>query len=206
MYTNNIFVHAGSEASTKYPHPKSFCKITKLYFDAKGLKYHLSDHGITVIIPENAVNENATFEIGVYPFDAYQFPDGYRLVSPVFWIDTSLPLQLPMEVYVPHFVHLQTEEDTKKLCCFLASDESFISSGLLKFREQIPCNFKPRTSYGEILSNHFCSGCILEKLLRNSNRLPLMYRVTSVFPKDLYQEAWTVAIVFSYGLPFCLKV
>ena len=120
---NVILIHTGGK---QFPNPETFCIVTTLNFDEKGLKYHLSDQGITVIIPENAVNNDATFKIGVYPFDAYQFPDGYRLVSPVFWIDTSLPLQQPMEVYVPHFVDVQTEEDTKRLCCFLASDESFI--------------------------------------------------------------------------------
>ena len=41
MHTNNKFVHAGSEPSTRYSHPKSFCKITKLCFDEEGLKFHL---------------------------------------------------------------------------------------------------------------------------------------------------------------------
>ena len=127
-------------------------------------------------------------------------------MSPVFWIDTSLPLQLPMEVYVPHFVDVQTEEDTKRLCCFLASDESFMSSGLLKFTDKVPCKPKPRTFYCKIVLNRFCSGCILEELDGKLMSLPLSYYITRVFPKDFYQNVWTADIVFSYALPSCLEV
>ena len=65
---------------------KSIRTIYKVNFDKNGLKYHLSNHGITVIIPENAVDRDALLRIGVYYVDLFQFPHGYRLVSDVFWI------------------------------------------------------------------------------------------------------------------------
>ena len=72
----------------RFQNPKSFRKIYEFEFNETGLKHHLPNHGITVIIPENAVDGKAILCIGVYYGDSFQFPAGHRLVSDVFWIDS----------------------------------------------------------------------------------------------------------------------
>ena len=185
--------------------PESFRTISELNFDARGLKYHMSDHGITVIIPENAVTTETLLSIGVYYVNSFQLPEGHRLVSEVFWIKTSVPLQKSAELYVPHFVKVRAEEDTNKLGFFMAPD---VSTEGIQTLTEVPansCSFEPGCSYGKLVMKHFCSGCILERIDRNG--LPLLYLITRVFPNDSDEsKRWTADIVFSYALNSCLKV
>ena len=183
--------------------------MSKVKFDVKGLKYHMPDHGITVIIPENAVDAEAQICIGIYYTEPSQLPQGYRLVSEVFWIETSVCLQKCVELYVPHFVEIRNESDSKKLSFFMASDESYISSGVLDFIESPTnsCTFEPGNCYGKVVLDHFCSGCILQN--EDVDKLPLRYCITRILPNDSHScthEKWKTDFVFSYALPACLKV
>ena len=157
----------------KFQNPKSFRRIYGFEFDKTGLKQHLPNHGITVIIPENAVDGKAILRIGVYYIDSFQFLEDHRLVSDVFWIDSSIPLHetATVQLYMPHCV---MKSDSKNLKFFLAPDESFKRSGVLKFIEanKHAYSFEP-DNYGKIMMNHFCSGCILEK--KENGGLPLEY-------------------------------
>ena len=182
--------------------------MSKVKFDARGLKYHMPDHGITVIIPENAVDAEAQMCIGIYYIEPSQLPQCHRLVSEVFWIETSVHLQKCVELYVPHFAEVRNENDSKKLSFFMTSDESYMSSGVSEFVEA-PNNytFEPGSCYGKVVLDHFCSGCILENV--DVDKLPLKYYVTRIFPNDsdsCTREKWKADFVFSYALPTCLKV
>ena len=187
------------------PNPESFRTIFQVNFDARGLKYHMSDHGITVIIPENAVTTETILSIGVYYVNSFQLPKGHRLVSEVFWIKTSAPLQRNAELYVPHFVNVRDEKDSNKLGFFMASD---VSSDAVQTLTEVPaknCSFEPESNYGKLVMEHFCSGCILEKI--DGSGLPLRYFVTKAFPNNSDEsERWTADLVFSYALTFCRKV
>ena len=187
--------------------PKSFRKIYEFEFDKTGLKHHLPNHGITVIIPEDAVDRDALLRIGVYYVDLFQFPEDHRLVSDVFWIDISVPLhkKAAVQLYIPHYVMIKNKGDTQNLRFFLAPDEPFKKSGVFKFTEanKQSYSFEP-DNYGKLVMNHFCSGCILEK--RESSGLPLEYLVTRVIPTDRDKPSWNADFVFSYALPTCQKV
>ena len=186
-----------------------FRTMSKVKFDARGLKHHMPDHGITAIIPENAVDAEAQMCIGIYYTGPSQLPQGYRLVSDVFWIETSVCLQKCVELYVPHFVEIRNENESKKLSFFMTSDESDMNSGVSVFVE-VPtnsCTFEPGSCYGKVVLDHFCSGCILENVY--VDKLPLRYCITRIFPNDsdsCTREKWKANFVFSYALPTCLKV
>ena len=169
----------------------------------------MPDHGITVIIPENAVDTEAQISIGIYYTEPAQFPQGYRRVSEVFWIETSIRLRKCVELYVPHFAEISNENDGKKLSFFMTSDESDMSSSVSEFIE-VPtnsCTFEPGSCYGKVVLDHFWSGCILENV--DVNKLPVKYCITKVFPIDsrsCTHEMWKADFVFSYALPTSLKV
>ena len=192
-----------------YHEPSSFRTLCDFEFDKSGLKCHLSDHGITIIIPENAINEDeAILHVGVYYVDSFQFPEGYRLVSEVFWIDNNIPLHKNVNFYMPHFVRIKKKNDTRKLKFFLASDESFRNYGVFNFTDAAPNHqyyFELDACYGKLVLNHFCSGCILEKI-DSSDLLPLEYLVTSIFPINRNRPSWTADFVFSYAVPTCREV
>ena len=170
----------------------------------------MTDHGITVIIPENAVTTEALLSIGVYYVNLFQLPKDHRLVSEMFWIKTSVPLKRNAELYVPHFVNVKDEKDSNKLGFFMASDVSTDDVQTLMMYK-VPaksCSFEPESSYGKLVVNHFCSGCILEEV-PDSNGLPLQYLITRVFPTDSEKctsEKWMAEFVFSYALKSCLTV
>ena len=187
--------------------PESFRTFSKVRFDRRGLKYHLSDHGITVIIPENAVDGDALLCIGVYYVDLFQFPEDHRLVSDVFWIDSNVPLQKHVELHIPHFVKIENENNTHGLHFFLASDMSYLSSGVMKFIQapRSTYSFEHKAYSGKLVLNHFCSGCIMEKLTNDA--LPMQYLITRVLPKDCETDlTWAVDFVFTYALPSCQRV
>ena len=202
-------INAG-ETPKQNPEPlELFRTMFKVNFDATGLKYHMPDHGIIVSIPENAVDAEAQICIGIYYTEPSQLPQGYRLVSEVFWIETSVCLQKCVELYVPHFAEIRNELDSNKLNFFMTSDESYKSSGISELVEAPTnsCTFEPGSCYGKVVLDHFCSGCILENV--NVDKLPLKYHVTRIFPNDsesCTHEKWKVEFVFSYALPACLKV
>ena len=187
--------------------PESFRTLSEVRFDRRGLKYHMSDYGITVIIPENAVDGDALLRIGVYYIDSFQFPEDHRLVSDVFWIDSNVPLQRAVELYVPHFAKIENKNNACKLHFFLSSDMSYLSSGVMKFL-QAPRNsysFATKAHNGRLILNHFCSGCIMKKVTEDA--LPLQYLITRVLPKDCETNlTWAVDFVFTYALPSCQKV
>ena len=196
----------GSTLATQHQlNPESFRLMSKIKFDVRGLKHHLSDHGITVIIPENAVHGEGVLSIGVYYANSFQFPPQHRLVSAVFWIDCSVCLLKQVELYVPHFVKI-AKSDTNKLSFFLASDEFYMHSGVLKFNRapSHSYSFDPESSYGKLMMDHFCSGCILEK--QSGDDLPLQYLLTCVLPNDCDKPSWTADFVFSYPRSMCRKV
>ena len=166
----------------------------------------MSDHGITVIIPENAVTTEAQLNIGVYYVNTFQLPESHRLVSEVFWIKTSVPLQKSAELYVPHFVKVRDDNDSKKLEFFMAPDLSTEDVQTLTKVAENTSIFEPESCYGKLVMEHFCSGCILERIDSNE-LLPLRYLVTQVFPKDFRKlENWRAEFVFSYALKPCLMV
>ena len=168
----------------------------------------MSDHGITVIIPENTVTTEALLSIGVYYINSFQIPEDHRLVSEVFWIKTSVPLQQNIELYVPHFVKIRDENDSNKLGFFMASDVS--TKGTQTLMEAVPANtnsFEPGSCYGKLVVDHFCSGCILERIDENGLSLHMHFFITVVFPNGYKEkEKWKADIVFSYALKSCLKV
>ena len=208
LIINRSRLHATSFAELQQnSDPESFRTISRVNFDARGLKYHMSDHGITVIIPENAVTTETLLSIGVYYVNSFQLPKGHRLVSEVFWIKTSAPLQKKAELYVPHFVTVRDENDSKKLAFFMASDVSTKDTQILM---EVPANtnsFEPGNCYGKLVMDHFCSGCILEEIDGNGLPLCMKYLITVVFPNNSEEERkWRVDIVFSYALNTCFKV
>ena len=172
-------------------------------FNERGVKYHSTEHGITIIIPEDAVSGKARLQVGVALVGPFRFPENYTPVSAVAWINTSVPLQKHAELHMPYFVLLQDEEDTKELSFFLAFDQP---NGEFEFTEvpHYPSSFKPGSSYGTLWVDHFCSGCILNK--KGAKKQMCQYYIARVLPNDRAQNEWATEIVISYNLLSCIKV
>ena len=119
-------------------------------------------------IPEGTIPEGQrlTIDVGVALFGPFQFPEGLRPVSPVFWVcirdNASLQFPKPATVTIPHFLNLENDDDIQSLgLTFLKADHNTDPEGVLKF---FPSNgkisFQPSSKFGVLQTSHFCSLCI----------------------------------------------
>ena len=58
-------------------YPGIFSEAASLEFDEWGLQYHYAEHGITIIIPEDAVSGKARLRVGVALVGPFHFHDNY---------------------------------------------------------------------------------------------------------------------------------
>ena len=82
-------------------------QFSRIEFDQRGLFYHSEEHGVTVIIPENAVKSHSSILIQVSRFwPNFKCADEgyYEPVSPFVYIYTDDELSEFAQVYIPHYV------------------------------------------------------------------------------------------------------
>ena len=83
-----------------------FENLTPLTVTTTGLVHHCSQYGVTLIIPEGAIEHTATVWFGVCLFsDKFKFEDDYIPVSPIVWIYINCQLIKPAEIYLPHHIN-----------------------------------------------------------------------------------------------------
>ena len=87
----------------------------------QGIEYNDEWNDFTLKIPQGAIpeGESLTIDIGVALYGPFQYPEGLRPVSPVFWICVGdknyFHFLKPVEVTIPHFLTLDGEEDVQSL-------------------------------------------------------------------------------------------
>ena len=121
-------------------------------------------------IPDGAIPEGMrlTVDVGVALFGPFQFPEGLRPVSPVFWVcvrdHENFEFSKPVTVTIPHFLELENDDDIQSFgLTFLKADHK-MSEGQYKFQ---PLNgkmdFKTSKRFGVLQTTHFCSLCIASR-------------------------------------------
>ena len=122
-------------------------------------------------IPEGAIPEEMrlTVDVGVALFGPFQFPEGLRPVSPVFWVcvldNENFEFSKLITVTIPHFLELENDDDKQSLgLTFLKADHNKNSERQYEFQ---PLNgkmdFKTSKRFGVLQTTHFCSLCIASK-------------------------------------------
>ena len=90
-----------------------FCKqsdlleeVMEFHFTHKGGSHHCCKHGVTFIVPPDAVSQEvkATLTYGIALCVPFEFPPGSIPVSPMVCIDINVALLKPIEVRLPHYV------------------------------------------------------------------------------------------------------
>ena len=81
----------------------------------EGLTHTISDHDVTITIPEGAVSKGDTvhFELGVSLYGPFRFPENVRPISPVIWLcllEEDYDLKQTFEIHVPHFLMHLTKQ------------------------------------------------------------------------------------------------
>ena len=135
---------------------------------SEGRKFTDDVNDFSLEILEGAIpeGERLTIDVGVALFGPFQFPEGLRPVSPMFWVcvrdNPNFQFSKPVKVTIPHFLNLENDENIKSLgLTFLKANHNTDPKRVLNF---LPTDgkihFQPSSKFGVLQTNHFCSLCI----------------------------------------------
>ena len=135
---------------------------------SEGRKFIDDVNDFSLEIPEGAIpeGERLTVDVGVALFGPFQFPEGLRPVSPVFWVcvrdNPNFQFSKPVTVTIPHFLDLDNDEDIQSLgLTFLKAEHNKNSDGLYEFQPTSgEMDFRSLAKHGILQTTHFCSLCI----------------------------------------------
>ena len=164
--------------------------------------YHCSQYGVTLIIPEGAVQESATVWFGACLFsDKFKFGD-YVPVTPVVWVHIDRKLDKCAELYIPHDVAISSEANLQQFTLLTAHDDD--CSDVISFQQNYGSQVQVSLGLFKILSPHFCSNCIaIQK--RKYKSIPRRYLIARADKKNGSREL-VVEFTFLCQQKGCKKV
>ena len=182
----------------------TFGELQKLSLDTSGLVYHCSEYGVTLIIPEGAVQESATVWFGACLFsDKFKFGD-YVPVTPIVWVHIDQKLNKCAELYIPHDLAISGEANLQQFTILTARDNS--CSNVLNFYENYRSQIQvtPEFKNFKISSSHFCSNCVAVQK-RMYKAIPRRYLIARADKKNGSREL-LVQFIFLCQQKGCKKV
>ena len=167
--------------------------------------YHCSQYGVTLIIPEGAVQESTTVWFGACLFsDKFNFGD-YVPVTPIVWVHIDRKLDKCAELYIPHDVVISSSEaNLQQFTILTAHDDD--RSDIISFQE----NYKSQLQVASglqifnILSPHFCSNCVAVQK-RMYKTIPRRYLIARA-DKKIGSRELLVQFIFLCQQKGCKKV
>lgn len=136
-----------------------FGELQELPVDSSGLVYHNSEYGVTLIIPEGALQQSATVWFGACLY-SYKFKFGdYVPVTPIVWVHIDQKLHKCAELHIPHDIAISSEQDLQQFTVLTADDDDY--SEEINFQHHSPIitqlNFLQVFTFERL---HFCSNCV----------------------------------------------
>ena len=178
-----------------------------------GRHYYDEANDFSLEIPEGAIpeGESITIDIGVALYGPFQYPEGLRPVSPVFWLcvrdKKSFCFLKPVTVTIPHFLNLKNQDDIESLgLSFLKGDHKLSSQKAYQFQNtgRNPL-FKLHKQHGVLETTHFCYLCLCAnisiELFRNAS-----FCVYAVIPRVISpREPSYIYFFVTFLLPTCIR-
>ena len=180
---------------------------------SQGIEYNDEWNDFTLKIPQGAIpeGESLTIDIGVALYGPFQYPEGLRPVSPVFWICVRdkkyFHFLKPVEVTLPHFLTLDGEEDVQSLgLAFLKGDHEMGWKQKTHFQQaEGTALFRPGSDCGVLHTHHFCYLCITSKISKETIR-KAKFCIFATIPRVVADHKTIYAYFFvSFFLKTCLK-
>ena len=159
----------GITSSEECLHHKFMTPISTLTnITSEGITFTDKTNDFSMEIPEGAIPEGVrlTIDMGVALFGPFQFPEGLRPVSPVFWVcvrdQKNFEFSKPVTVTIPHFLELENDDDIQSLgLTFLKAYHDTNVEQMYQFRKTDgKMTFVLRKRFGLLQITHFCSLCI----------------------------------------------
>ena len=103
--------------------------------------------------------------IGVALYGPFQYPEGLRPVSPVFWLCVHYFVLWSQSVTIPHFLHLENHDDIESLrLTFLKGDHEMNPQQMYHFQQADgDALLEPLKDHGALQTTHLCYMCISSK-------------------------------------------
>ena len=178
-----------------------------------GRWYYDEHNDFGLEIPAGAIpeGESITIDIGVALYGPFQYPEGLRPVSPVFWVcvrdQNHFQFLKPVKVTIPHCLNVECHDDIESLgLSFLKGDHEMNPQQMYQFQQaEGDVLIEPLKKYGVILTTHFCSLCIsckdTMKLIEKAH-----FCLYSVIPHVISPDEPSFAYFFiTFLLKTCLK-
>ena len=178
-----------------------------------GRRYDDEHNDFGLEIPAGAIpkGESITIDIGVALYGPFQYPEGLRPVSPVFWVcardQNHFQFSKPVKVTIPHCLNLESHDDIESLgLTFLKGDHEMNPQQMYQLQPaEGDVLIEPLKKYGVIQTTHFCSLCIsckdAMKLIKKAH-----FCLYSVIPRVISPDEPSFAYFFiTFLLTACLK-
>ncbi len=189
------------------PHSKErFCQANyvnsseEVTLDCSGGRYRNEDHDIELHVPQFAVpdGQQITVKITVSLSYSLQLQSGLRPVSPIVELcvvdNTHFKFTKPVKIILPHFLSVTSQNDLQ----FVKADH-----GEKQFKQSDgKAFFEAGSSYGTLLTNHFCHFCIASGIESTSK---VNFRLIRITPKNP-SVTWRAQYCVTYFLQTCLTV
>ena len=141
--------------------------LSQCTYDGRWYYDEHNDFGLE--IPAGAIpeGESITIDIGVALYGPFQYPEGLRPVSPVFWVcirdRKDFQFLKPVKLIIPHCLELKQYDDIKSLgLTFLKGDHEMNSQQMYQFQPaEGDVLIDPLKIHAVIKITHFCSLCLL---------------------------------------------
>ena len=177
-----------------------------------GRRYYDEHNDFGLEIPAGAIpeGESITIDIGVALYGPFQYPEGLRPVSPVFWVcvrdQNHFQFLKPVKVTIPHCLNLESHDDIESLgLTFLKGDHEMNPQQMYQFQQaEGDVLIEPLKEYGVIKTTHFCSQCIAgqvtEELMKKAS-----FCISAVLPTTI-SGTESAYFFITFLLKACLDV
>ena len=142
------------------------------------------------------------------PFGPFEFPDGYKPVSPIVWLcSTQKKFQKDLEIVLPHCSSSNVYEgENLTHFTFLKADHKRIrkASGQEMFQfNEAGAQSLINNSYGTLRTSHFCFYCVGVYTRQFTEQANFCVTVARPFATSM---KYTISICLTLDLPTCTKV
>ena len=178
--------------------------INVVSFDENGGTFCAAEHGVTVTVPSGAVPSGivAEMKFAAATIVPVKFFNDVLPVSAIIWLCMNVKLQKPIQLQMPHFVNIKTENQARSLQ-FTKSDSHNVPTMKVIKGGTFPIG----ESYGTIEIDHFCYYCITTSV-KVENIPQNLYRIIAIkeAQPNVASNLWNIHICVIPLLPTCLKV
>ena len=178
----------------------------------EGRYYHNDHNDFSLEIPAGAipVGESIIIDIGVALYGPFQYPEGLRPVSPVFWVcvrdQNHFQFFKPVKVTIPHCLNLENHNDIESLGpTFLKGDHEMNLQRMYQLQQaEGDILIEPLKKYSVLETTHFCSLCISCQVTNEFTKKAL-FCISAVFPPTISAED-SAYFFITFFLKTCLNV